>query len=53
MTTTAESQGLLVQLLERKNRADPYPAYRRILEAGPMLVPEGNLRRVLLVPGLR
>jgi cytochrome P450 len=43
MTTTAESQGLLVQLLERKNRADPYPAYRRILEAGPLLMPESNL----------
>jgi cytochrome P450 len=43
MTTTAESQGLLVQLLDPSNRADPYPAYRRILEAGPMLVPESNL----------
>jgi cytochrome P450 len=43
MTTAAESQGLLVQLLERKNRADPYPSYRRILEAGPLVVPDGNL----------
>jgi cytochrome P450 len=43
MTTTAESQGLLVQLLDPSNRADPYPAYRQILEAGPLLMPEGNL----------
>ena len=43
MTTTAESQGLLVQLLDPSNRADPYPAYRRILEAGPLLMPESNL----------
>jgi cytochrome P450 len=43
MTTAAESQGLLVQLLDPSNRADPYPAYRRILEAGPLLVPESNL----------
>ncbi len=43
MTTTAESQGLLVQLLDPSNRADPYPVYRQILERGPMLRPEGNL----------
>ena len=43
MTTTAESQGLLVQLLDPSNRADPYPAYRRILEVGPLVVPDGNL----------
>lgn len=43
MTTTAESQGLLVQLLDPSHRADPYPAYRRILEAGPLAIPGGNL----------
>ncbi len=43
MTTTAESQGLLVQLLDPSNRADPYPVYRQILERGPMLLPEANL----------
>ncbi len=43
MTTTTESQGLLVQLLDPSNRADPYPVYRQILERGPMLMPEGNL----------
>jgi cytochrome P450 len=43
MTTVAESQGLLMQLLDPSNRADPYPAYRRILQAGPLVVPDGNL----------
>jgi cytochrome P450 len=43
MTTTAESQGLLVELLDPSNRADPYPAYRRILEAGPLVMPQTNL----------
>jgi cytochrome P450 len=33
----------LVQLLDQGNRAHPYPAYRQILEAGPLVVPEGNL----------
>lgn len=43
MTTTAESQRLLVELLDPANRANPYPAYRRILEAGPLVMPESNL----------
>lgn len=43
MTTTAESQALLVQLLDPANRADPYPSYRQILERGPLRVPEHNL----------
>jgi cytochrome P450 len=43
MTTTAEPQGLLMQLLEPQNRADPYPVYRRILDGGPILMPESNL----------
>ena len=43
MTTTAESQALLVQLLDPANRADPYPSYREILERGPLRVPEHNL----------
>lgn len=42
MTTTPDSRGLLVQLLEPENRADPYPTYRQILECGPMVMP-GNL----------
>ena len=43
MTTTAESHELLTRLLERENRADPYPVYHQILDRGPMLLPEGNL----------
>jgi cytochrome P450 len=43
MTQTAESQALLVQLLDPANRADPYPVYREALERGPMLMPEANL----------
>jgi cytochrome P450 len=43
MTTTAESQALLVQLLDPSNRADPYPVYRQILDRGPLILPEANL----------
>ncbi|TPG28261.1 cytochrome P450 [Mycolicibacterium hodleri] len=43
MTTTAESHGLLVRLLDSSNRADPYPAYREILDRGPMVISENNL----------
>jgi cytochrome P450 len=43
MTTTTESQGLLVQLLDPSNRADPYPVYRQILERGPLVLPEAHL----------
>ncbi|MCW2557233.1 MAG: cytochrome [Mycobacterium sp.] len=43
MTTTADTQALLVQLLDPSNRADPYPAYQHILESGPLVLPEANL----------
>jgi cytochrome P450 len=43
MTTAAEPQALLMQLLDPQNRADPYPVYRQILDGGPILVPESNL----------
>jgi cytochrome P450 len=43
MTTTAESQALLVQLLDPSNRADPYPIYRQFREGGPLLLPQANL----------
>src|SRR5262245_21817951 len=43
MTTTAESQALLVQLLDPSKRGDPYPIYRQFRERGPMLLPEANL----------
>ena len=53
MTTTAESPGLLVQLLDPSNRADPYPVYRQILDAGPLAVPESNLVVFSSFAGLR
>jgi cytochrome P450 len=43
VTTTAESQALLGQLLDPSNRPDPYPLYRRFLEHGPLRMPEANL----------
>jgi cytochrome P450 len=43
MTTTADSQSLLLQLLDPANRANPYPAYDRIREHGPLALPARNL----------
>lgn len=43
MTTAAEDQSLLLQLLDPTNRADPYPSYRRIRERGPLQLPESNV----------
>ncbi len=43
MTTSVDSQALLLQLLDPANRADPYPVYRRIREQGPLQLPESNL----------
>jgi cytochrome P450 len=43
MTSLAEAQSLLVQLLEPSARANPYPVYRQFLERGPLLLPEANL----------
>jgi cytochrome P450 len=43
MTTTAEAQTLLVQLLDPSNRADPYPVYEQIRAHGPFHLPDGNL----------
>ena len=34
---------LLLELLDPRHRADPYPIYRRLREGGPMLLPESNL----------
>lgn len=39
----ADSQALLLQLLDPSNRADPYPAYDRIREHGPLQLPEMTL----------
>jgi cytochrome P450 len=43
MTTIADSQALLLQLLDPSNRADPYPAYDRIREHGPLQLPQMTL----------
>jgi cytochrome P450 len=43
MTTITDSQALLLQLLDPSNRADPYPAYDRIREHGPLQLPEMTL----------
>lgn len=43
MTVAAQSQGLLLQLLDQSNRADPYPVYRKFLEAGPLQFPDANV----------
>jgi cytochrome P450 len=43
MTTTAESQALLVQLLDPSTRANPYPAYAQIRERGALTLSEGHL----------
>jgi cytochrome P450 len=39
MTTAADSQALLLHLLDPSNRADPYPAYAQIREHGPLQLP--------------
>ncbi|MFG1931900.1 cytochrome P450 [Mycobacterium sp. NPDC048908] len=43
MTTAADSQALLIQLLDPTNRADPYPAYAQIRDRGPLQLPEMTL----------
>jgi len=43
MATNADSQALLLQLLDPSNRADPYPAYDRIRAHGPLQLPEMTL----------
>jgi len=43
MTTLAESQALLAQLIDPSTRADPYPVYLRFADRGPLQMPESNL----------
>ena len=43
MTTTADPQELLLQLLAPSNRANPYPAYDQIRERGPLQLPDMTL----------
>ena len=42
-TESAESQALLLQLLDSANRADPYPIYARFRDRGPLQLPEAHL----------
>ncbi|MGO9154671.1 cytochrome P450 [Mycobacterium sp.] len=42
-TEQAESQALLLQLLDPANRADPYPLYAKFRERGPIQLPGVNL----------
>jgi cytochrome P450 len=43
MSSGAEAQALLLQLLDPANRADPYPVYTQFRGRGPMQLPEANL----------
>ena len=43
MTTATESQGLLLQLLDPANRADPYRLCAQFRDRGPLQLPEANL----------
>jgi cytochrome P450 len=43
MTTVAESQALLLRLIDPSTRADPYPVYRQFRERGPLQMPGSNL----------
>jgi cytochrome P450 len=42
-TERAESQALLLQLLDPANRADPYSVYTKCRERGPIQLPDANL----------
>jgi cytochrome P450 len=43
MTTTAEAQTLVMQLLDPSARANPYPLYEQIREHGPLHMPDSRL----------
>jgi cytochrome P450 len=43
VSSTAESQTLLLQLLDPANRADPYSVYRQFRDNGPMRLPDASL----------
>jgi cytochrome P450 len=43
MTTAADPQSLLLQLLDPSNRANPYPTYALIRERGPLQLPDMTL----------
>ncbi|MBV8290406.1 MAG: cytochrome P450 [Mycobacterium sp.] len=43
VSSVAEPQALLLQLLDAANRADPYPVYKQFRDRGPMRLPDSNL----------
>jgi cytochrome P450 len=43
VSSVAEPQALLLQLLDPANRADPNPVFKQFREHGPMQLPESNL----------
>ena len=43
VSSVAEPQALLLQLLDPANRADPYPLYRQFRDRGPLQLPDTNL----------
>jgi cytochrome P450 len=42
-SSLADSQALLLQLLDPAHRADPYPVYAQFRERGPIQLPDANL----------
>jgi cytochrome P450 len=42
-SSLADSQALLLQLLDPSNRVNPYPIYQQFLDRGPMQLPDANL----------
>ncbi len=42
VSSVAEPQALLLQLLDPSSRADPYPVYKQFRDHGPMHVPHSN-----------
>ncbi|MGK2869534.1 MAG: cytochrome P450, partial [Mycobacterium sp.] len=43
VSTTADAQMLLLQMLDPANRADPYPLFAQIRGHGPLLMPESHM----------
>jgi cytochrome P450 len=43
MTTAADAQQLLMQLLDPSSRANPYPLYQQLRDRGPLVIPETRL----------